>query len=63
MANDYCVGRRWLFSTAEERQHKLTLNSVFEEDIFNESLRKYWDNYDRQPSLYGPEQAFDLQSD
>ena len=55
--NDYCVGRRWLQSTPEERQHKLTLNSIFEEDIFNESLRKYWDNYDRQPSLYGPEQA------
>lgn len=57
MVNDYCVGRRWLESSSEERQHKLTLNSVFEEDIFNESLRKYWDNYDRQPSLYGPEQA------
>lgn len=57
MVNDYCVGRRWLQSSSEERQHKLTLNSVFEEDIFNESLRKYWDNYDRQPSLYGPEQA------
>lgn len=55
--SDYCKGKRWLSSSFEEREHKLTLNSIFEEDIFNESLQKYWDNYEYQPSMYAPEQA------
>jgi len=53
----YCVGKQWLGLTFEDRQTRLTLNSIFEEDIFNESLQKYWDNYERDPSSYAPEQA------
>lgn len=55
--NDYCTGRLWNSLSFEERQHRLTLNSVFEEDIFNESLQKYWDNYETQSTIYAPEQA------
>lgn len=54
---DFCIGNQWLSLSFEERQHRLTLNSVFEEDIFNESLQKYWDNYDHIPTAYAPEQA------
>jgi DNA-directed RNA polymerase len=54
---DFCTGRQWLALSFEERQHRLTLNSIFEEDIFNESLQKYWDNYEHMPSMYAPEQA------
>jgi len=55
--SDFCTGKQWLSLSFEERQQRLTLNSIFEEDIFNESLQKYWDNYERDPSSYAPEQA------
>lgn len=54
---DYCTGTQWNSLSFEERQHRLNLNSVFEEDIFNESLQKYWDNYESQSVIYAPEQA------
>ena len=55
--NDYCIGKHWNSLSFKERQHRLNLNSVFEEDIFNESLQKYWDNYEHTPEIYAPEQA------
>lgn len=55
--SDFCTGKQWLGLSFEQRQSRLTLNSVFEEDIFNESLQKYWDNYESMPSSYAPEQA------
>ena len=55
--SDFCTGKQWLSLSFEERQQRLTLNSIFEEDIFNESLQKYWDNYEHIPSTYAPEQA------
>lgn len=55
--SDFCTGKKWLGLSFEQRHTRLTLNSVFEEDIFNESLQKYWDNYESMPSMYAPEQA------
>lgn len=55
--NDFCTGKQWLALSFDDRQTRLTLNSVFEEDIFNESLQKYWDNYENIPSSFAPEQA------
>ena len=52
--SDFCTGKKWLGLSFEQRQTRLTLNSVFEEDIFNESLQKYWDNYESMPSMYAP---------
>jgi len=55
--SDFCTGKQWLSLSFDDRQTRLTLNSVFEEDIFNESLQKYWDNYENIPSSFAPEQA------
>lgn len=55
--SNYCTGSKWNSLSFQDRQTRLTLNAILEEDIFNESQAKYWDNYERVPSTYAPEQA------
>jgi DNA-directed RNA polymerase len=55
--SNYCKGNCWDNLSFEQREQRLTLNSVFEEDIFNESMHKYWENYEKLPSMCAPEQA------
>ena len=46
----------WLNLSKEEQQRRINMQKVFEEDLLNSGIEKYWREYGRAPDEGKPEQ-------